>query len=132
MRITTSLTAIFLLSQVTLGQAQVKTDEPELLNPSSHNFVQPNLNSLRIDCEKGHNTNVKGYKHCTGEVAARLFQMLGNKPFNAKATEMTYNNDNRYLGRSLEGPNPITQCWQSLEASNGDPIVIAFYECAVK
>ena len=144
-RITTSLAAIFLLSQVTLGHAQSEpripfppAEQNEPVTPTEPGLTQerepldtssPRLDSLLKECRgNNRNTPVPGwFLHCNGEPATRLFQMFGNAPFNIPAIEKTYNG-RRYLERWLKSPDREIGCWERVEVS-GDPVVIAFYDC---
>ncbi len=144
-RIAISLAAIFLLSQVALGQTQ--RDEPNIppvpnepniptipIAPSLEaqgreplDTSSPRLDSLLKECRGNRNSPVRGFLHCNGEPATRLFQMFGNPPFNIPAIEKTYNG-RRYLERWLKSPDREINCWERVEVS-GDPVVIAFYDC---
>jgi len=132
-RITTSLAAIFLLSQVTLGHTQVDGNKPEPLDDSSSDhLVARDLTSLRLDCRKtgtAEKDKTKPWVHCKGEVATLLFRMLGSQSFGVEAIEVKKTNGVRYLERWSK--QNLVVCWEHLEETNGDPIAIVFYECGV-
>jgi hypothetical protein len=133
-RITTSLAAIFLLSQVTLGHAQVDENMPEPLDDSSSDHLVPrdDLDSLRSDCRTtgtADKDKTKPWVHCKGQVATLLFRMLGSKSFGVEATEVKRPNGVRYLQRWSK--QNLIVCWEHLEETNGDPIAIVFYECGM-
>jgi hypothetical protein len=134
-RITTSLAAIFLLSQVTLAHTQVDGNKPEPLDDSSSDrLVAPDdpLGSLRTACRKigtADKDKAKPWVHCRGEVATLLFRLLGNKSFGVEATEVKKRNGVRYLERWSK--QNLVVCWEHLEETGGDPIAIVFYECGM-
>jgi hypothetical protein len=132
-RITTSLAAIFLLSQVALGQTQVDGNIPEPLDDSSSDQrIAQDLKSLRSDCKKTgtpDQNKTQPWVHCKGQVATLLFRMLGSPTYGVAATEIKTKKGFRYLQRWSE--QNLVICWEYLEETKGDPIAVVFYECGV-
>jgi hypothetical protein len=128
--ITTSLAAIFLLSQVTLGHTQVNENAPEPLEDSSSGYFVAGLPSLRLNCrDTGKADKDNRWVYCQGEVATFLFRMLGSQHSGVVTTEKKTKKGVRYLHRWSE--QEAVACWEQLE-SNGDPIAIVLYGCAVR